>query len=513
MARTPQIKKNKIDLFFEKYLPTVAAKRYRAKYAIAMSDSYMAGSRSRTSMQGWSVTSGDSNTDDLQDLQLMRERSRDLTRNAPLARAIINTKVTNIVGAGLKLNPQINYKILGLSEEKAQEWENKTLAEWDLFSTKECDVTRTNNFMELQSLVMRSILENGDCFTLFTFKERAGSPYGTKLQLIEADRVTNRDNLADTELLAGGVLTNKDGAPKEYHVLKGHPGNYLSKTNEWRIIPAFRRNGSPNILHHYHKLRIGQRRGIPDLVPVIEMIKQLTRYTDAEVMAAVVQSFFTVFVKTAGGQGLAPDTTAGGSTADTDEYKMGYGNMIDLNPDEEVSFADPSRPNKQFDGFVTSLAGMIGAAVEIPFEILLKHFTSSYSASRAALLEAWRFFLNRRLWLTNSICMPVYEAFLTEAVARGRIVAAGFNDDPLIRRAYLGSVWTGPAKGMIDEFREATAADMRLRLGITTLSEEVAALTGGEWERKHPQRVKEVQLRRDAGLEPPLEQIQEIRRR
>lgn len=48
----------------------------------------------------------------------------------------------------------------------------------------------------------------------------------------------------------------------------------------------------------------------------------------------------------------------------------------------------------------------------------------------------------RREWLTKDFCRPVYEIWLTEAVARGRIVAPGFLTDPLIRQAYLASEWS-----------------------------------------------------------------------
>ena len=192
---------------------------------------------------------------------------------------------------------------------------------------------------------------------------------------------------------------------------------------------------------------------------------------------------------------------------------MGYGNMIDLNPDEDVSFADPNRPNKQFDAFLNSLAGLVGAAVEIPREILMKHFTSSYSASRAALLEAWRFFIGQRRWLADTLCNPVYEVFMFEAVSLGRIYAPGFlTGDPLIRQAWLGAEWTGQSRGMIDEEKEINAAEKRIELGVTTLSEETASMTGGDWEKKHPQRVKEFKRRLKDGLELPLDQIQEFRR-
>ncbi|MFQ5737338.1 MAG: phage portal protein, partial [Thermodesulfobacteriota bacterium] len=184
---------------------------------------------------------------------------------------------------------------------------------------------------------------------------------------------------------------------------------------------------------------------------------------------------------------------------DTD-YKRAPGAMIGLAPGEKVNSVDPGRPNAAFDPFVMAILRQIGVALEIPFELLVKHFTASYSAARAALLEAWKFFVVQRKWLADNFCQPVYEAWLTEAVLLGRVPAPGFFDDPLLRKAYLGAEWIGPARGMIDESKEIKAAQMRVDMGVSNLDEETAALTGGDWERKHWQSVKEHRMRSEAGL-------------
>jgi len=139
-------------------------------------------------------------------------------------------------------------------------------------------------------------------------------------------------------------------------------------------------------------------------------------------------------------------------------------------------------------------------ALEIPFEVLLKRFNSSFSASKAALLEAWRFFNGRRAWLVTSFCQPVFEAWMDEAVARGRVIAPGYFQDPAIRRAYLGTKWIGDSPGQIDPTKEVEAARQRIELGLSTHAEECAALTGGDWETKHFQLAREVKMRKEAGL-------------
>ena len=78
-----------------------------------------------------------------------------------------------------------------------------------------------------------------------------------------------------------------------------------------------------------------------------------------------------------------------------------------------------------------------------------------------------------------------------EAVAKGRIPAPGYFDDPMVRKAYLAGAWVGPAKGQIDELKEAKAARERLDGRLSTLAAETAELTGADWDDNHVQQVKE----------------------
>lgn len=142
----------------------------------------------------------------------------------------------------------------------------------------------------------------------------------------------------------------------------------------------------------------------------------------------------------------------------------------------------------------------IGVSLEIPFEILIKHFTSSYSAARAAINELWKYVLTERQRLADDFLRLVHEVWMYEAVATGRLIAPGFFADPLIRAAYLGSEWIGPAKGQIQELQEVNAAAARVEKGFSTLQNETVQLTGGNWEQNHAQQVKEHKKRTADGL-------------
>ena len=494
------------DKVVEYFSPERYARRMRSRLQVEMaSGGYSGGQSSKRTLTSWITKGNDADGDINPDLVKLRERSRDLGRNSPLAAGAFSTKVDHVVGTGLALRPRIDHLKLGWTEAQADALGVEIQREWRLWAeSPECDATRTLNFYELQALAFRAVLESGDVLAVLPHIERVGNPYGLKVQLVEADRLSNPKSAADTDAIAGGVEVDGHGAPVAYHIARTHPGNLrTARPLEWDRLEAYGRTGRKNVIHLYRKMRPGQRRGVPDLAPVIESLKQLDRYTEAEIMAAVVSGMFTVFVKTQNGAGLSPmspTTEVGGATSDED-FRMANGAILDLLPGEDVTFANPNRPNTAYDPFTIAILRQIGVGLDLPFEVLMKHFTASYSASKAALLIAWKFFNGRRAWLAGGFCDPVYEAWLTEAVARGRIRAPGFlTGDASVRKAYLGCVWVGDAPGHLDETKEVEAARMRVELGVSTLDREAMLITGEEFEEVTRQRGKEVAARKAAGL-------------
>lgn len=478
--------------------------------------SYQGASVTRRETNSWNPPATDADSSSVPDLVRLRARSRDAVRNQPLAGGAINTTVTNVVGSGLSLQPTIDGDYLGMTPEQVDAWQVHTEREFALWAdSRLCSLNRGLNFYGLQELAFRSTMENGDVFTNLPQKAVPGTPYKTRVQLIEADRVCNPNFGFDSAGLVAGVKKDSDGAPVAYHVLRQHPGNWLYLTGNawiWDELSAWNSStGLPNVVHLYRHLRADQSRGIPMLSPVVEPLKMLGRYQEHVLMAAAVAALFSVFVKTQGGQGLGnmlppvgnPVVSSAIPQATVNDIRLGSGNIIDLQPGEEVAFADPKVPNSNFDPFFLAIVRQIGVGLEIPFEILIKHYTSSYSAARAAMLDAWKFFLSRRTWLADNYCQPIYEVWLAEAVALGRVNAPGFFADPMRRKAYSGAIWNGPGKGMINEKEESLAMEKRIELGVTTAEEETQSFNGTSWAAKQSRRIKERRMRDEAGLPTP----------
>ena len=158
---------------------------------------------------------------------------------------------------------------------------------------------------------------------------------------------------------------------------------------------------------------------------------------------------------------------------------------------EKANMTNPGRPNANFDGFVMSVIKQIGCALEVPFEIVLKCFSNNYSASRGALLEFWKTVNMYRGWLAADFCQPIFEEFMCEAVAKGRINAPGFFADPLVRKAYCAAEWNGPSAGQLDPKKEVEAAELRVQGGFSTRDRETTELTGGDYYKNMKQRKRE----------------------
>lgn len=516
---------NIIDKFVEAVNPSAALRRQNDRIKLELIRSFKnsgydesGASRNKNSMRGWLASSKSPQEDIDRNIPILRQRSRSLYMSAPLAVSAIKTNRTNIVGEGLRLKSTIDAAFLRMTPEAAAEWQRNTEREFELWAdSKFCDSTRVNNFYEIQQVACLSWLMNGDACALVEYERPTPAfPYGLRVHLIEADRVSTPHtsgtavNLYATESTTGnrifnGVEVTDAGRVVAYHICSTYPNSQLRAAKKWQRVKAFGdKTGTPNVLMIFEAERAEQYRGVPYLAPVIESLKQLTRYGEAEMMAAVINGFFTVFITSEGNTGEMGFT---GVLDDEDRvsdddlnYELGPGMVNVLKPGEKIDIADAKRPSSNFDAFTTALAKYVGAALEIPVELLIKSFNSSYSASRAALLEAWKAFRMKRKWLAADFCQPLYEIFLTEAIANGRIKAPGFFLDPAIKKAYCRAQWNGPAPGMLDPVKEATAAEKRIAIGVSTRQRESIEMTGTDFDANVAQLARENQLMKEAGL-------------
>lgn len=515
-------RKNLIDRVVAAISPERALKRAAARNLLnVMNSGYgnYGANLTKKSMRGWMYYGG-SHKEDIEDnIDVLRQRSRDAYMGIPTATAAIKTMRTNVVAAGLVPAPKLDADYLGMTQEQANALQAQIIREFSLWAdTPECDADRMDNFYQLQKLAFISFLLSGDVFALLQFQTPTiTQPYALRIKLIEADCVCSPDGydrLAPCTVrnypvhrIVQGVETDESGAVVAYWICSRHPLestiNQQPGKLDWQRVEVYgRQTGRRNILHVMTRERIGQVRGVPLLAPVLEALKQLGRYTDAEITAAVLSAYFTVIVKSTiandgrpFGEMIPPEQLI--DTSDQTSIELGPGAIVSLNPGEDVQFAEPKHPNTGYDRFHEAMSTEVFSALEVPPEVAEKKFSTSYSAARGALNEFWRTCDMYREDFADDFCRPTFEELFTEGVARGRITAPGFFGDPARRRGYMECTWNGPARTNLNPVDEVDAANKRVEAGFSTAQEETAQMTGGDYSINIRQRLAEAEQKRE----------------
>ena len=514
-------KQNILDKAIAAISPTHAMRRAAARTALEIINTgygNYGANLTKKSMRGWDYAGGSAKEDIEDNIDILRQRSRDAYMGIPTAAAALKTMRTNVIAGGLIPSPQIDGEYLRISDDELERLQQQITREFSLWAdTPACDAERVDNFYKLQQLAFLSYLMSGDTFVLMPMREEPGQPYSLRIRIIEADRVCSPDlfdrlvpcevNGIKVQQIVQGVETDADGVVVAYWICNRHP---LSNTAtiqpgemQWTRVEAFgKETGRRNVLHIMNRERPGQRRGVPILAPVLEAIKQLGRYTDAEVTAAVLSAMFTVAVLKQNpsdgrpfGEMLPTDMLI--DSEDQSSIELGPGAFVDMAPGEDIKMIDPKHPNTGYDEFTNAVIRQIGAALEIPPEVLFKQFTASYSAARGALNEFWRTCAMQRDWFKDDFCKPIYDEWFAEAVARGRIKAPGFFADPAIRKTYVACTWSGPARTNLNPVQEVQAAAMRGENCFSTAADETAQMTGGDYNKNVRARVIEAKRKKE----------------
>jgi capsid protein len=139
----------------------------------------------------------------------------------------------------------------------------------------------------------------------------------------------------------------------------------------------------------------------------------------------------------------------------------------------------------------------IGAGLNMPYELVFRDFSkTNYSSARAALLEAWRYFSSVRQFLIDHWCLAIYDLWFEEAVNRGLIPDCTPDDYYANQVAWTRCKWIFAGRGWVDPFKEARAADQRLKSKISTLADECGE-QGRDWRDQIEQDAREQAYQRD----------------
>jgi len=420
-----------------------------------------------------------------------------LTEN-PIGAGIANAFANGVLGNGLKLESFINRSLLkGVSESEISKIQETIEAYWDVWSATPsmCDHYQKNSLAAIETMALKSIIGEGDGL-LHVGIVRDGNAYYPQIQWIDGTAIETPPEKFGQKNIVSGVEIDNKGRDVAYYVRESQ-GNDLNVTYKRCPVKSKVRNITAFQLVKFNEIQQCVVRGRSMLIPVKDLLIQSGRYIESEVVKAIIQSYMTFFitqekdVEEQPGKSTAEEIAEGGIVNDEgSEYEededdrelgLGPGLINQLRPGENAVLPESKAPTAGFREFMETLLKLVGMAVNIPYESLLKSFNSSYSASQASLQEAARGYAIFRNEFEIKFMKTIYSAFVDCLILQGVIKCKGYEDDIYARSSWLKANWHGPAILNIDPVKNAKAANLAINANLTTREIESRKLYGNEW--------------------------------
>lgn len=300
----------------------------------------------------------------------IRELAREFDRNDPNLGQLVDRGVDNLIGAGLRIDPQTSDA--ATNEVLRQLWD-----EW-ADNPEACDYAGRFCFDELERLALRHTWIDGDCF--FVLDERSGS-----VRFEEGDRVTSWNTLSDDTV--HGVVLDVSGRPRGYLFRKLLPGERKRNISagapgELVEIPA------DYVVHVYFPKRATQSRGVSAFAPVFDQIGLSSDIEHATLVKLEVSSciagFLTSDYPSAFGVGGSQTSTSKFDDATDLEFGEFTPAMIGkLRGGQKFEGFNPGVVSRDEQEFREQTIRRVGLAIGLPLELaMLTAKNQSYSALR-----------------------------------------------------------------------------------------------------------------------------------
>ena len=397
-------------------------------------------------------------------------RARDLAKNSAEVASYINVMVRNVIGApGFALSAT-TYNDDGSPDRMA----NRILenAWWDYGHSYEKYVSadQQQNEREFDEAVLRCYLVDGEVF-LRKIRDPK-SKYGVRWKIIDAldvDTMYNVDYNQNRERVCLGIKVDANLKPISYFIRKNKNLDYYLQGDR-EEVPA------SEIVHIFKRQFADQVRGYTPLAPVLMKMASLSSYTEAELNAAILESFMM------------------GMYEQKEKGEDAYSQYNDDEIDDEGNIAteletnvfrfcprgysfkqiQSNHPHNGFGDFVKATLRSIASAIGISSNRLTSDFESTnYSSLKAAFLEDTNTYREMQTFLIETWKDRQYIEWLKQ------FLLTDLSDLPYSKLPkFAVHQFRGRSWETLEPIRDAQAIQLRLQLGITDPITEIEALGG-----------------------------------
>ena len=424
-------------------------------------------------------------------VQKTLQNARSAVHESPEAKLMVTRPRDLTIDVGLKLEPSPAWEQLGITnDEQKEEWTRDHEQRFDMYmSSKQCHRSEQMTGYQIQRLWSYFDNRDNDQFARFYYSRNRSLVSPLQLELIDPTQIMGSAVVDSSGFMnwIDGISRDSKGKEVAYKVrIREKTG----KTWRWKTveIPAKgARSGKIHMIHDFEAEYAGQNRGYSKLHFGLQNFENIVDYVSAVVKKAINQNDLVGFIEPGDnapasnpfesgqhnvipGSVISDDAEAGEFVCIRPEYTTrvpGSDFVASLMAGEKVKFLQDTAPGPQFDAFITSIFKHVSAARGWPIEVILMAFNSNYSASRAALLEAFRTAKIDQANIKAGLIDFWWEMWLSEEIAAGRTSAPGWND-PRLRQAWMRYTLQGPSLPSISPRDDIAAAETELKLSLTT---------------------------------------------
>jgi lambda family phage portal protein len=416
--------------------------------------------------------------------------SRQAYWDSPIASAMIERLISNVINSGLTLEAFPMWPLLGITnDEKKKEITSKIESLWKLHAnSKECDYSQRRTFQQLQQDQFKYFLKDGEVFAIFRYSDDSNRINPLNVQFIDPQSVVDpvdsnqiKEVKERGNTVKDGIEFDSSGVEVAFFVLD----NTTNKTV--RVQKVGTDSKRVFALHYFKPEYQGQIRGVPFLTGMLHELKKLTDLQKAEIQAAVINALIAVWIEPSAENDSSRPLSTG--IIKKQEYQPDPDNQIqdgqryegqfydnglmvqNLGAGEKLQSYDTKRPNVNVDTFIQSVKRNMTASKGIGVEIVDLLFGSNYSASRATMVFFWNGVINYREDVAADFNNQYYAAWMIGEIEAGRLPSIQLST-PLLSAAWLNANWIGINKPSIDPLKEIRATSEAVKEGLTTREKE-----------------------------------------
>lgn len=398
-------------------------------------------------------------------LESLRNHTRQNEYNNGYMKGALRRLTDHIVGSGFKFQsrvvPDKKYMRINpgarITESEAEEFNfmaEKLFNQWSL--SKTCDVRMKNTFNDQTWLADLAMRRDGEVLIIGRESNRPDRLIPYCQQIVEIDRLETPPEFLSDPYVTEGIRYTDEGVAQTYYIKKRHPGdsihNYKPGDDDYEEIPAFNRNGTRKVIHLYRMLRPEQSRGFADIAVGLADIQRAARYANAEMFAALEDACMTGIVKTPASANFQANYTESGEDSDKRYHEFSPGKWHYLDPGQDITIRDPSRPNDKFLEILHSFYDGPANAINMPPEIFLQNWKGmNYSNARTVIIMWLKVVRIEQQLIVNDYLYDTWGNVCPQLIAKGLLPARAY---AWRKYDYLASQWIPPKLDWVDPLKE-----------------------------------------------------------